>query len=61
YKRICVFYTYHALFPSDDEDEEEETEGEATLFPFSLIGFLEMSKGFMTRSWNVNLLGGTIA
>ncbi|GJY02210.1 hypothetical protein Tco_0360362 [Tanacetum coccineum] len=45
----------------DDEDEEEEDQGEATLFPFSLIGFLEMSKGFMTRSWNVNLLKGTIA
>ncbi|GJZ75455.1 hypothetical protein Tco_0639920, partial [Tanacetum coccineum] len=45
-----------ASFPSDDEDEEEEAKGEATLFPFSLIGFLEMSKGFMTRSWNVNVV-----
>ncbi|GJV58574.1 hypothetical protein Tco_1459579 [Tanacetum coccineum] len=34
----------------DDEDEEEVTEGEATLFPFSLVGFLKMSKGSMTRS-----------
>ncbi|GKA02567.1 hypothetical protein Tco_0675232 [Tanacetum coccineum] len=38
-----------ASFPLNDEDEEEEAEGEATLFPFSLIGFLKMSKGFMER------------
>nr|GEV53504.1 hypothetical protein [Tanacetum cinerariifolium] len=44
-----------ASLSSDDEDEEEATEGEATLFPFSLVGFFEMYKGFMTRSWNVNL------
>ncbi|GJW35700.1 hypothetical protein Tco_0058620 [Tanacetum coccineum] len=48
-------------FSSDDEDEEEEAKGEATLFPFSLVGFLEMSKGFMTRLWNVNLASGTMA
>ncbi|GKA04205.1 hypothetical protein Tco_0676986 [Tanacetum coccineum] len=50
-----------ASLSSDDEDEEEEAKGEANLFPFSLLGFLEMSKGFMTRSWNVNLASGTMA
>nr|GEX44520.1 hypothetical protein [Tanacetum cinerariifolium] len=45
----------------NDEDEEEVTDGEATLFPFSLVGFLEMSKGSMTHSWNVNLSSGTMA
>nr|GEY27603.1 hypothetical protein [Tanacetum cinerariifolium] len=40
---------------SDDEDEEEVIEEETTLFPFSLLGFLKMYKGSMTRLWNVNL------
>nr|GEU58291.1 zinc finger, CCHC-type [Tanacetum cinerariifolium] len=46
---------------SNDEDEEEVTEGGATLFHFSLLGFLKMSKGSMTRSWNVNLASRTMA
>nr|GEZ48293.1 hypothetical protein [Tanacetum cinerariifolium] len=46
---------------SDDEDKEDVTEGEATLFPFSLLEFLTMYKGFMTRSWNVNLANGLMA
>nr|GEX45376.1 hypothetical protein [Tanacetum cinerariifolium] len=45
----------------DDEDEEEMTEEEAILFPFSFLGFLEMSKGSMTYSWDMNLASGTIA
>ncbi|GKG55860.1 hypothetical protein Tco_0574754, partial [Tanacetum coccineum] len=47
-----------ASFPSDDEDEEEETEGEVTIFPYSLIGLFEMSKEFMKRkpiSWDNSL------
>ncbi|GKA48924.1 hypothetical protein Tco_0741882 [Tanacetum coccineum] len=47
-----------ASFSSDDADEEKVTEGEETLFPFSLVGFIEMSKGSMTCSWNVNLARG---
>nr|GEU47467.1 zf-CCHC domain-containing protein/UBN2 domain-containing protein [Tanacetum cinerariifolium] len=35
---------------SDDEDEEKVTEEEATLFIFSMVGFLEMFKGSMTCS-----------
>ncbi|GKA68073.1 hypothetical protein Tco_0767990 [Tanacetum coccineum] len=50
-----------ASLSSDDEDEEEMTEGDAILFPFSLLGFLEMSRGSMTYSWNVNLTSGTMA
>ncbi|GKA87419.1 hypothetical protein Tco_0809183 [Tanacetum coccineum] len=41
-----------ASLSSRDEDEEEVTEGEAILFPFSLLGFLKMYRGSMTRSWN---------
>nr|GEW54365.1 hypothetical protein [Tanacetum cinerariifolium] len=39
-----------ASLSSDDKDEEEMTEGEAIFFPFSLLGFLEMSRGSMTCS-----------
>nr|GEW07687.1 hypothetical protein [Tanacetum cinerariifolium] len=45
----------------DDEEEEEITEEETVFFPFSLLGFLEMSRGSMTFSWIVNLVGGTMA
>ncbi|GJX56950.1 hypothetical protein Tco_0286847 [Tanacetum coccineum] len=50
-----------ASFSSDDEGEEEVTEGEEIFFPFSLLGFLKMSRGSMTCSWNVNLADGTMA
>nr|GEW99925.1 hypothetical protein [Tanacetum cinerariifolium] len=50
-----------ASLSSDDEDEEEEAEEEETLFPLSLVGFLKISKGFMTHSWSVNLASGTMA
>nr|GEV43761.1 hypothetical protein [Tanacetum cinerariifolium] len=50
-----------ASLSPDDDDEEEQAEGKETLFPFSLVGFFEMSKGFMIRSWNVNLASGTMA
>ncbi|GJU76836.1 hypothetical protein Tco_1273906 [Tanacetum coccineum] len=50
-----------ASLSSDDEDEEEMIEGEAIFFPFSLLGFLEMSRGSMTCLWNVNLEDGTMA
>ncbi|GJV23815.1 hypothetical protein Tco_1376510 [Tanacetum coccineum] len=39
----------------DDEEEEEITEEVTIFFPFSLLGFLEVSRGSMTCSWNVNL------
>nr|GEW00786.1 hypothetical protein [Tanacetum cinerariifolium] len=45
----------------DDEKEEEITEEETIFFSFSLLGFLEMSRGSMTCSWNVNLASGTMA
>ncbi|GJZ35457.1 hypothetical protein Tco_0581274 [Tanacetum coccineum] len=35
---------------SDDEDEEEMIGEEITFFPFSLLGFLEKSRGSMTHS-----------
>nr|GEY89214.1 hypothetical protein [Tanacetum cinerariifolium] len=39
-----------ASLSSDDEDEDEMTEGEEIFFSFSLLGFLEMSRGSMTCS-----------
>ncbi|GJX48623.1 hypothetical protein Tco_0273813 [Tanacetum coccineum] len=45
-----------ASLSSDDEDKEEVTGKEAIFFHFSLLGFLKMSRGSMTRSWNVNLV-----
>nr|GEV47130.1 hypothetical protein [Tanacetum cinerariifolium] len=50
-----------ASLSSDDKDKEEVSDEEAILFPFSLLGFLEMSKGSMTRSWNVNLSSEAMA
>ncbi|GKA96691.1 hypothetical protein Tco_0818786 [Tanacetum coccineum] len=41
----------------DDKEEEEITEEETIFFPFSLLRFLEMYRGSMTCSWNVNLAG----
>ncbi|GJT09315.1 hypothetical protein Tco_0856357 [Tanacetum coccineum] len=52
---------YGASLSLDDEEEEEITEEETIFFPFSLLGFLEMSRGSMTCSWNVNLASGTMA
>ncbi|GJT44463.1 hypothetical protein Tco_0953178 [Tanacetum coccineum] len=46
-----------ASLSSDDEDEEEVTEGEEIFFPFSLLGFLEMSRGSMTRQKHGELHG----
>nr|GEZ15993.1 hypothetical protein [Tanacetum cinerariifolium] len=39
-----------ASLSSDDEDEEEMAEGKGIFFPFSLLGFFEMSRGSMTCS-----------
>nr|GFB40682.1 hypothetical protein [Tanacetum cinerariifolium] len=50
-----------ASLSSDDEDKEEVTDREAIIFPFSLLGFLKMSKGSMTYSWNVNLASRAMA